>query len=177
MLTTPPPSPAPPSFPRSSALTLARGAAPGIAGAQCPGGPGGRPHPGSPGSPGGGGAVGPGDRGPAAADGGRPQCAVRAAGECWGRGRRQVGLPAREGAAGGPRQMCGSCCPARRGRAGDRQVGGAAGPRTCRRARTAAGTGRARAGAASSAAARPGPAAAGTEGGARRSGSYIPGYL
>uniref|UniRef100_A0A452SQI6 BCL2 binding component 3 n=1 Tax=Ursus americanus TaxID=9643 RepID=A0A452SQI6_URSAM len=74
-----PRAPSPPAFPRSSALTLAGRAAPGIAGAQCPGGPGGRPHPGSPGSPGGGGAVGPGDRGPAAADGGRPQRAVRAA--------------------------------------------------------------------------------------------------
>lgn len=45
-----------------------------------------------------------------------------------GRGRRQVGLPAREGGCGPPRQMCGSCCPARRGRAGDRREGGAAGP-------------------------------------------------
>uniref|UniRef100_A0A2I3HC16 BCL2 binding component 3 n=1 Tax=Nomascus leucogenys TaxID=61853 RepID=A0A2I3HC16_NOMLE len=38
-----------------------------------------RSHPGGSGSPRGGGTVGPGDRGPAAADGGRPQRAVRAA--------------------------------------------------------------------------------------------------
>uniref|UniRef100_A0A9L0IH22 BCL2 binding component 3 n=1 Tax=Equus asinus TaxID=9793 RepID=A0A9L0IH22_EQUAS len=75
-----PPQPSPSPAPRrSTALTLAGRAAPGVAGAQRPGGPGGRPHPGSPGSPGGGGAVGPGDRGPAAADGGRPERAVRAA--------------------------------------------------------------------------------------------------
>uniref|UniRef100_A0A671F9C6 BCL2 binding component 3 n=1 Tax=Rhinolophus ferrumequinum TaxID=59479 RepID=A0A671F9C6_RHIFE len=74
------PQPAPRPAPRrSSALTLTRGAAPGIAGAQRPGCPGGRPHPRSPGSPGGGGAVGPRDRGPAAANGGRPRRTVRAA--------------------------------------------------------------------------------------------------
>uniref|UniRef100_A0A2I3SGD3 BCL2 binding component 3 n=1 Tax=Pan troglodytes TaxID=9598 RepID=A0A2I3SGD3_PANTR len=64
---------------KSSALALAGGAAPGVARAQRPGGSGGRSHPGGPGSPRGGGTVGPGDRGPAAADGGRPQRAVRAA--------------------------------------------------------------------------------------------------
>ena len=37
-----------------------------------------------------------------------------------------------------PSQMCGSCCPARRGRAGDRQLGGAAwSPSRRRRARGA----------------------------------------
>uniref|UniRef100_A0A2K6FR14 BCL2 binding component 3 n=1 Tax=Propithecus coquereli TaxID=379532 RepID=A0A2K6FR14_PROCO len=72
----PTPRPAPG---RSSAITLAGRAAPGVARPQRPGGPGGRSHPGGPGSPGGGGAVGPRDRGPAAADGRRPQCAVRAA--------------------------------------------------------------------------------------------------
>ncbi|KAL4667515.1 hypothetical protein H8959_006204 [Pygathrix nigripes] len=78
------PQPAPRPTPgRSSALALAGGAAPGVAGAQRPGGPGGRSHPGGPGSPRGGGTVGPGDRGPAAADGGRPQRAVRAAGLGW----------------------------------------------------------------------------------------------
>ncbi|XP_024834947.2 bcl-2-binding component 3 isoform X2 [Bos taurus] len=42
-----------------------------------------------------------------------------------------------------PSQMCGSCCPARRGRAGDRQLGGAAwSPSRRRRARGAAGTAR-----------------------------------
>uniref|UniRef100_A0A2R8M4D2 BCL2 binding component 3 n=1 Tax=Callithrix jacchus TaxID=9483 RepID=A0A2R8M4D2_CALJA len=71
----PPPRPAPG---RSSALALAGGAAP-VARAQRPRGPGGRSHPGGPRSPRGGGAVGPGDRGPAATDGGRPQRAVRAA--------------------------------------------------------------------------------------------------
>ncbi|KAI2591947.1 BCL2 binding component 3 [Homo sapiens] len=74
------PQPAPRPAPgRSSALALAGGAAPGVARAQRPGGSGGRSHPGGPGSPRGGGTVGPGDRGPAAADGGRPQRTVRAA--------------------------------------------------------------------------------------------------
>ena len=112
-----------PAFPRSSAFTLARGAAPGITSAQRPGGPGGRPHPSGPGSPGGGGAVGPRDRGPAAADGGRPQRAIRAAGECWGRGRRQVGLPAGEGAAAAQpdvRQLLPCAAGSRRGQAAGR---------------------------------------------------------
>ena len=80
-----------------------------------------------------------------------------------------------------PSQMCGSCRPARRGRAGDRQVGGTACPRSRRRARARAAAvmarGSAGAGVSASPAARPGSAAAGTEGGARLSGSYIPGYL
>lgn len=69
----------------------------------------------------------------------------------------------RGGGWGRPSQMCGSCCPARRGRAGDRQVGGAACPRSHRKARAAAGTtgSRARAGAASSATVCPRPAAGG----------------
>lgn len=64
---------------RSSALPVTSPAALRVARAQRPGGPGRRPHPSCPGSACGGGGVGPGDRGPAAADGGRPQRAVRAA--------------------------------------------------------------------------------------------------
>lgn len=92
--------------PRSSALAVASPAAPRVARAQRPGGPGGRPHPSCPGSACGGGGVGPGDRGPAAADGGRPQRAVRAAGECGAAGRWGGGCT--------PRQMCCSCWPSAR---------------------------------------------------------------
>lgn len=122
--------------------------------------------------------MGPGDRGPAAADGGRPERAVRAAGECGGRGRRQVGLPAGEGAAGGPpdvRQLLPCAAGSRRGQADGR--GGA--PAEPPRGPPGAGTARARAGGrvGLERCGAPVPAAAGTEGGARRSGSYIAGYL
>jgi hypothetical protein len=155
--------------PRSSALPVTSPAALRVARAQRPGGPGRRPHPSCPGSACGGGGVGPGDRGPAAADGGRPQRAVRAAGECGAAGRWGGGCT--------PRQMCCSCWPSARevapgtsrwGCGGRNGSAGCWDPVWARSGLEPL----ARVGESYSE-----PAVAGTEGGARRGGSYIPGYL
>lgn len=79
------------------------------------------------------------------------------------------------GGSGRPRQMCGSCWPVRRGRGGDRRAGCPGAPEAgVRGLHGPARPGAARRG---QSPALPWPAAAGTEGGARRSGSYILGYL
>lgn len=60
--------------------------------------------------------MGPGDRCPAAADGGRPQRAVRAAGECGAAGRWGGGCTA-------PPDVLQLLAQRARGRAGDKQMG------------------------------------------------------
>lgn len=113
--------------------------------------------------------MGPGDRGPAAADGGRPQRPVRAAGECRAAGKG--------GGTARPRQMSRSCWPSRGQADGGVCVGGIGWKLGSGMGRIGSGApGRVRE---SCSELRRGPecAAAGTEGGAPRGSAYIPGYL